>query len=126
MVLSHFHGDAYADPTVRKVMSVIRVGAHPDMPADSDNQFGAEVIVTTTAGDTLNIRRDHELGRGQDNPMSRDELWAKFDVCAQRALPAERVLPLFEMLENLDGLSSMVDLTAAIAVEPAKKEIKIG
>ncbi len=124
--LDHFEGDAYADPAVRKVMAVIRVGAHPDMGADTENQFGAEVIVTTTGGDRISVRRDHELGRGPGNPMSRDELWAKFEDCVQRALPGERVLPLFEMLENLDGLSSMADLTAAIASGPGKREARIG
>ncbi|HJO75274.1 MAG TPA: MmgE/PrpD family protein [Rhodospirillales bacterium] len=122
--LDHFEGDAYADKEARKLMSVVRVGAHPDMPAESDNQFGAEVIVTTTGGDKLSVRRDHELGRGPDNPMSRDELWAKFDDCAQRALPADSVLPLFEMLENLEDISSLSDLTTAMT--PPRKEEKVG
>jgi len=33
--LDHFEGDAYADPAVRKVMALVRVGAHPDIPAES-------------------------------------------------------------------------------------------
>jgi hypothetical protein len=56
--------------------------------------------------------------------MSRDELWAKFDDCAQRALPADSVLPLFEMLENLEDISSLSDLTTAMT--PPRKEEKVG
>jgi len=122
--LDHFEGDAYTDNNARTLMSVVRVGAHPDMPAESDNQFGAEVIVTTTDGDKLSFRRDHELGRGPANPMSRDELWAKFDDCAQRALPADIILPLFELLESLEVLDRVADLTAAMS--PPQKKEKVG
>jgi len=122
--LDHFEGDAYDDAAARKLMALVRVGPHADMPAESDNQFGAEVIVTTTSGEKLAVRRDHELGRGIDNPMSRDELWAKFNDCAGRALPSAMILPLFEMLENLDGLASIADLAAAMT--PSGKDKKNG
>ena len=94
------------------------------MAADGDNQFGAEVTVTTRDGGKVSARIDNQLGRGPDNPMSRDELWAKFEDCARRALPEDRILPLFEMLENLEALGSVADLTAAMT--PIKKDKKVG
>lgn len=124
--LDHFESDAYAEPDVRATMSKVRVGSHPDMPADSDNQFGAEVIVTTTGGEKVSIRRDHELGRGPARPMSRDELWAKFEDCAKRALPAGKILPVFEMLQSLDDVSDINDLTRAIAPKTENEEKKVG
>ena len=51
--------------------------------------------------------------------MSRDELWDKFEDCAGRALPKDRIMPLFEMLENFESVTAVADLTAAIALEPA-------
>ena len=105
-------------------MKITRVGAHPDMGADTENQFCAEVTVTTKDGNKVSVRIDHQLGRGPDNPMSRDELWAKFEDCARRALPEDRILPLFEMLENLDALDSLADLTATMT--PAKGRKKVG
>jgi len=124
VVLGHFEGDAFDDPAVRALMEITRVGEHPDMGADSDNQFGAEVTVTTKDGDTLSARIDHQLGRGPDNPMNRDELWAKFEDCARRALPEERIVPVFEMLETLETLGTVADLTAAMP--PLRKEEKVG
>ena len=113
----HFEGKAYADPGPRKLMALIGVGEHPDMAADSENQLGAEVIVTTRDGNKLAARIDHQIGRGPANPMSPDELWAKFEDCALKALPGERIRPLFEMLENLEAVRSMTDLTGAVTLE---------
>ena len=122
VVRAHFEGDAHADPAVRALMKITRVGAHPDMAADGDNQFGAEVTVTTRDGNKVSVRIDHQLGRGLDNPMSREELWAKFEDCARRALPEDRILPLFEMLENLETLDSLADLTAVMTLAQGNKK----
>lgn len=116
--LDHFEGKAYADPGPRKLMALIGFGEHPDMAADSENQLGSEVIVTTRDGNKLSARIDHQIGRGPANPMSPDELWAKFEDCASRALPGERIRPLFEMLETLEAVPSMTDLTAAVTLNP--------
>jgi len=119
VVLEHFEGEAFADAGVGRLLPLIRVGEHPDMAASSENQFGAEVIVTTGDGNRLSARIDHQIGRGPANPMSRDELWEKFEDCAGRALPKDRIMPLFEMLENFESLNAVADLTAAIAHDPA-------
>ena len=119
VVLEHFEGEAFADAGVGRLLPLIRVGEHPDMGASSENQFGAEVIVTTGDGTRLSARIDHQIGRGPANPMSRDELWEKFEDCAGRALPKDRIMPLFEMLENFESVTAVADLTAAIALEPA-------
>ncbi len=116
----HFEGDAFADPGPRALMALTATGGHPDMPATSENQFGAEVIVTTKDGTKLSHRIDNQLGRGPANPMSRDELWSKFEDCAKRALPATRIKPLFEMLLDFENLAAMTDLTAAIELEGAQ------
>ena len=113
----HFEGEAYDDPGPRKLMALIGVGEHPDMRAESENQLGAEVIVTTRDGNRLSARIDHQIGRGPANPMSPDELLAKFEDCALRALPGERIRPLFEMLENMEAVQSMTDLTGAVTLE---------
>lgn len=117
----HFEGDAIDDRQVRSLMAMVRTGAHPDMAASSDNQYSAEVSVTTKDGATFSSRVDNLLGRGPAHPMSRDELWQKFNDCAGRALPDGRILPLFEMLEGFEGLNKITDLTNAIALAPEVK-----
>ena len=120
--LDHFEGQAHADAGPRKLMALTVFGEHPDMAADSENQLGAEVIVTTRGGNRLAARIDHHIGRGPANPMSPDELWEKFEDCASRALPGERIRPLFEMLENLEAVPSMTDLTDAVTLDPGSVE----
>ena len=115
----HFEGDAFADPGPRALMALMTTGEHPDMPADSPQQFAAEVIVTAKGGTRLSARQDHEIGRGPANPMSGDELWQKFRDCAGRALPEERIGPLFEMLGQFETLASLAELTAAMEFEGA-------
>ncbi|MBI1985160.1 MAG: MmgE/PrpD family protein [Rhodospirillales bacterium] len=130
VVLSHFEDVAVRDPCIRKLLPLVRAGAHPEMPADSKEQFAAEVVVTTRAGKKLSARVPHQICRGLANPMSREELWAKFEDCALRALAPAQARPLFEMLERLDGVVSVRDLTDAIAVRrdafPRMERTKVG
>jgi 2-methylcitrate dehydratase PrpD len=127
VVFAHFEDSAVAEKETAKLLPIISVGEHPDMAADSDNQFAAEVTVTTREGAKLSARMDHELGRGPDNPMSRDELWTKFEDCAALAMPKPQIRPLFEMLENLDDVTSMAALTDAVEIgEAGKKERHVG
>ncbi|MDA0304820.1 MAG: MmgE/PrpD family protein [Proteobacteria bacterium] len=124
VAFEHFEGNAFDDKKVRALMALVRTGAHPEMAADSDNQFGAEVTVTTKDGRTLSSRIDNQLGRGPAHPMSRGELWEKFNDCAGKVLLEARILPLFEMLESFEDLKKMTDLTDAIALGGQEKERK--
>jgi len=123
VTLEHFEGDAFHDPAVRRVMAIVTVGEHPDMGADTANQFGAEVTVTKQDGETVSARINHQLGRGPANPMSRDELLSKFEDCAGRVLPRERILPVFEQLENFETLPAITDLTDALLPEHRSKKV---
>lgn len=118
VVLGHFEDAAVREPRIRKLLPLVRAGAHPEMPADSEEQFAAEVIITTRAGKKLSARVPHRICRGLANPMSREELWAKFEDCALRVLAPTQARPLFEMLERLDGVASIRDLTDTIAARP--------
>ncbi len=117
VVLEHFENDAFNDPAVRKIMNVVTVGEHPDMGAETENQFGAEVTVTRQGGETVSARIDHQLGRGPANPMTGDELWAKFEDCARRVLPQDRIMAVFDLLKNFETLSAISDLTAVMSSE---------
>ncbi len=118
VAFEHFEGEAWLDPAIRRLLPLVDVGEHPEMGRDTVSQFGAEVTVTTRDGRRLAARIDHQIGRGPANPMSRDELRAKFTDCAARALPAGRIAPAFDLLENLETLGSLRDLTDALEPDP--------
>ena len=96
---------------VRRLLPLITTGAHPDMPDDSPNQFGAEVAVTMRDGRRLSRRIDHLVCRGGDNPMSSEELFEKFEDCATRSLAHDQVAPLFERLETLETVTDLGQVT---------------
>jgi 2-methylcitrate dehydratase PrpD len=105
--LRDFEGDAVMDERVRRLLPLVTTQPHPDMPDDSPKQFGAEVIVTMQDGRRLSRRIDHLVGRGGDNPMSSEELFAKFEDCATRSLAHDQIAPLFERLETLETVSDL-------------------
>jgi 2-methylcitrate dehydratase PrpD len=114
VTFGHFEDTAVRDPRIRTLLQLVRVGAHPDMAAESDEQFAAEVIVTTRAGKKLSARVPHRICRGLANPMNHEELWAKFEDCALRALLPAQVRPLFETLQRLESVIDMNALTRLI------------
>jgi len=110
--LDDFEGTAHFDPDIRQLMAKTIAREHPDMPDDSPEQFGAEVIITLTSGRTLSRRVNSLIGRGGDNPLTAEELWEKFSDCAQRALPASVVRPLFESLQSFEKIKDIRHITA--------------
>lgn len=125
--LKDFEGDAHLEPGVRRLLDVTEAAPHPDMPDNSKNQWGAEVIATLKDGRCLSRRVENLVGRGGDNPMSSSELWDKFSDCASRALPREQIAPLFERLETLEKVSEMPQVMRLLEVsdlhKPAPKTI---
>lgn len=110
--LNDFEGTAHFDPEVRKLMAKTIAREHPDMPEDSPEQFGAEVIITLKSGIRLSRRVNSLIGRGGNNPLSTDELWEKFSDCAQRSLDLSRVRPLFNALGSLENVKDIRQITA--------------
>jgi 2-methylcitrate dehydratase PrpD len=114
--LKDFEGEAHNEPAIRRLLEKTEARPHPDMADDAVEQWGAEVIVLLKDGRRLSRRVDNLVGRGGDNPMSAEELWEKFDDCAQRALPREQIAPLFERLETLESVSDINQLTRLLQV----------
>ena len=93
-------------------MPRVTVRAHPEMVDDGPYQWGAEVVVTLASGERLASRIDDYPRRGPGgDPMRREELWAKFEDCAGRALPRAQVAPLFALLEKLDSLPDVAQVS---------------
>lgn len=112
--LQDFEDQAYDEPAVRRLLAITTAQAHPDMADDAPEQWGAEIIVTLTDGRKLSRRVDNLVGRGGDNPMTHDELWEKFNNCAEKSLPSAQIKPLFERLEQLDTVSDMNQVTTLL------------
>ena len=113
--LGDFEGDSHFDPKVRAIMSKTTATPHPDMPDDSPDQFGAEVIVSLNDGRRIARRINSLVGRGGDFPLTSAELWEKFNDCAMRVLPASDIPVLFAQLEKLEQIKNIRELTPLLA-----------
>ena len=113
--LDDFEGEAHFDSNVRAIMAKTTAMPHPDMPDDSPDQFGAEVIVALKDGRTVARRINSLVGRGGDYPLTSNELWEKFNDCAKRVLPANEIPALFAKLETLEKIKNIRDLTPLLA-----------
>ena len=116
--LRDFEAEAYAEPDIRRLLQITKARPHPDMLDDAAEQWGAEVIVWLKSGRMLSRRIDQLVGRGGDSPMTRDEMWDKFEDCAQRALPRQRLPALFDLLQNVETLPDINILTQLLVLDP--------
>jgi 2-methylcitrate dehydratase PrpD len=120
--LRDFEGEAVREERVQRLLPRIIVRPHPDMPDDSPQHFGAEVIVTLADGRRLTRRIDHLVGRGGADPLSSEELFEKFADCAGRALAHDQIAPLFERLETLEAVTDFAGMTRLLEPSVTPKE----
>ncbi|MGH8635390.1 MAG: hypothetical protein ACRET7_14820, partial [Burkholderiales bacterium] len=83
----------------------------------ADNHFGAEVRIALRGGRALSAKVDQPFGRTSNNPLPAALLKEKFEDCAARMLPRERVAPLYSAIQGLENLKDVRELTAIIAGE---------
>jgi 2-methylcitrate dehydratase PrpD len=74
------------------------------------NQFPAVLRVRLTSGDVREARISHNRG-GPENPLSDEELEAKFHTNAARVLPEQAAEELRIALQDLEGLGRVGEIT---------------
>ena len=119
VLFEHFEGNAHRDREVSPLLP--RVHAAPYVPGEfgPDNDVGAEVKITLVNGKFMSARIERPLGRRSDNPIAADRMRAKFESCARRVLPNEKVEQLLARLESFESLESMRELTGLL--EPTER-----
>ena len=115
--IEHFEGRAYEEPAVRSLLPRVHAAPYTTAQFPAENHFGAEVRIALRGGKVLSAKVDQPFGRTSDNPLSAGLLKEKFEDCAARALPRERIAPLFSTIQGLDSLKDVRELTAIIAGE---------
>ena len=88
---------AHEEPEIRKLLNITQARAHPDVADDAEER--------------LSRRVDQLVGRGGKTAMTRDEMWEKFEDCAERDLPRERLQNVFDLLDGLKSVGDVNDLT---------------
>jgi 2-methylcitrate dehydratase PrpD len=113
--IEHFEARAYAEPAVQKLLPRVHAAPYTTAQFPAENHFGAEVRIALRGGRVLPAKVDQPLGRTSDNPLPPGLLKEKFDDCAARALPRERIAPLYSAIQGFENLSDVREVTALIA-----------
>jgi 2-methylcitrate dehydratase PrpD len=117
ITIEHFDGKAHEEAKVRKVLSRVHAAPYTTAQFPAENHFGAEVKVTLRGGKVLSAKVDQPYGRTSDNPLPASLLKEKFENCAARALPKERIAPLYSAIQGFENLKDAREMTAIIAGE---------
>jgi len=75
----------------------------------------SRVEVDLVGGRTIAQPSDERYRGGPDKPFTRPELREKFSDCASLILSADRITRALDLIESVDRLTSVRELTAALA-----------
>ena len=117
ITMEQFDGNAYEAPAVRKLLPRVHAAPYTTAQFPAENHYGAEVKVSLRGGKVLSAKVDEPFGRTSENPLPASLLKEKFDNCAARALPRERVASLYSAIQGFENLKEAREMTAIIAGE---------
>jgi 2-methylcitrate dehydratase PrpD len=111
--LAEFEDGAVSDPEVLAVTRKVTYELDPSI--DYPRQFVGDVEITLADGQVLRERQDRPRG-GPDDPLTREELEAKFRGNAV-VLPPEKIERVIRLVDTLDVAASLSDLFTALTPE---------
>ena len=102
--LAQFADERVRRPDVQALMPKVRMFVHPEQTTREclPTRF-SEVTITLKDGRTLTRRVAQAKGQPR-NPLTEDDLAAKFRDCAARVLPPERVASVLSAVRSLETL----------------------
>lgn len=115
VMLAHFEEEAYGDPVVQELLRRVSAAPYTGPAFDPDDPFDAELSLQLADGRSLSVKVDRPLGRTTENPIPAEMIAAKFDDCAGRVLDGETTMTVRRMIESLETLGSVRDLTTQLA-----------
>jgi len=109
-----FEESRLADPRIRDLASRVEVAADPEMALKRVDYPTAEVTLTLLDGRVLS-RRTSVVRGDAANPVGSEEVLAKFRSLAGGRLGDARAREIVELVDAVDGLKGVRDLTARLA-----------
>jgi 2-methylcitrate dehydratase PrpD len=116
VTLNSFSDGAVMRPSVREVMSRVRVTE--DGPRSSAPIGGSAVVTVEIKGREPIVSERAEVPRGDpQNPLSWSQLTDKFHDCANSVLPADSIETAVRIIEAMDGLSDVRELASTLTAD---------
>ena len=117
VTLEHFTETRYRDPRVARLMTLVHAGTFEHAPPADNDDFGAEVRVTTKSGRVHTRTLNRPIGHDPGVPLAVELLEAKFHQCADAVLGAERAARVCDKVFGLENLATVGALTSALSPE---------
>ena len=108
-----FEESRLADPRIRDLAARVEVAADPEMTLKRADYPTAEVRITLVDGRVLS-RRTNVVRGDAANPIASDEVVAKFHSLAGAPLGEARAREIVEIVDGVDRLKDIRDLTARL------------
>jgi 2-methylcitrate dehydratase PrpD len=113
--LDSFSDEYCNSARMRAALDKVRINTHPEWPNDEASRRKSPVTITMKDGRRLAKTVDKVRG-SPGNPMTRDELLAKYHGCARRVLDGARVERSIATLENLERVATVRELMDLLTV----------
>lgn len=116
--IAQFADAKVMDPRTRALMERVHVHVDPEIEALGYNEIRTTVGITLK--DRSKLSGSADMARGHPrNPMSRDDLGAKFLECAGLVMPRERAASALEHLWAVGNMSRAADLVPMLEGDAA-------
>jgi 2-methylcitrate dehydratase len=109
-----FEPERILDPALRPIMQRITVSENPEYSARFPRELTSRIEITTKSGERLVEQASYPKGH-VENPMSDDDLAAKFMLACVPRLGQARAEHALKLLWRLEHLKTMDELYAAFA-----------
>jgi 2-methylcitrate dehydratase PrpD len=113
--IREFTDEFVASAPVQAMMARVDTMLDRDIEARGFDKMRSIVEVGLTDGRTLTQPSDERYRGGPERPFTRSELHEKFADCASLVLSPERTRKAIEVIESVDRLANIRELTAALA-----------
>jgi 2-methylcitrate dehydratase PrpD len=108
-----------SDP-VQRMMSLVETVHDPEIEAQGFDKIRSVVELETVDGRRFVKRSDDRYRGGPDRPFTRAELHDKFTDCAGPLLSPDRMRHALELIESIERVKDVRELTRALAVSERK------
>jgi 2-methylcitrate dehydratase PrpD len=113
--IREFTDEFVASAPVQAMMARVDTVFDPQIEARGFDKMRSIVELDTVDGRKLSQASDDRYRGGPERPFTRAELHDKFSDCAGLLLSADRIRQALELIESVDQLKSIRELTRALA-----------
>lgn len=113
--IREFTDEFVSSEPVQAMMARVETVFDKEIEARGFDKMRSVVEVTLEDGRTLVQPSDDRYRGGPDRPFTRAELHQKFTECAELFLPADRIQRALDLIESIDRLTDVRELTRSLA-----------